>query len=211
MKVVSQLDAVVDWDLEANHGFVEVLRDAELCLLVCRVNHQEVQIGLEHVVLDVELLKHLEELLETEPTLTVALRLESDAPHDHPAHHDVDFLLDLLDRARLAHVRLALLLARVEVLRLHVVVASLEQLVHCHLLKSQYQLLVGAWNHLVLYREGLEFLIIDGLRRFKFFYFFILWNIYGYRFSYRHGASSAFLNRKCHSSHPFNYALTRVP
>jgi len=72
---VCHLDAVVDWDLESDHGIVEVLGDAEVRRVETRVYHQEIQVGLLHVVLAVEMLKNLQELFEAEPDLTCFLGL----------------------------------------------------------------------------------------------------------------------------------------
>ena len=92
MQEVGHLDAVIDRDLETDHCFVEVLCDSEVHVLEACVYHEEVQVGLLHVVLAVEVLKNLKKLFEAEPDLAFLLVAQCNTPHDYPADLDVGLL-----------------------------------------------------------------------------------------------------------------------
>lgn len=112
VKIEAYLDAAVNRDLEAHHCFVKILRNSELDVLKGRVDHQKVKIRFEHVVLDVQILKHLKQLLEAEPPFARVLELQRDAPHQHPADLDVNLLLDVFSFLVLTNVSVGFLLRR---------------------------------------------------------------------------------------------------
>lgn len=88
MVVVTHLNSVVCRDLEVlAQDIVQPLGDAEVTMLVSRLDHQEEQVNRNLFVL-VQLLEHLDQLPQSEKTLSSVLVRKSAAPHHDPTNLD---------------------------------------------------------------------------------------------------------------------------
>jgi hypothetical protein len=114
------------------------------------VNHEEIQVSLHNVVLDVQLLKHLQQLLEAEPLLFLLLLLQGQTPHQHPTDLDVGHLLHLARLDEPLALRQRSIVGFQLVVGLEIFVLALFSSRDCHLLELKHDQAVQARNYFVL-------------------------------------------------------------